>query len=259
MAQARFNKVHFEVEAEPCIRFTPEIDFLRGEPGSVVMGDFLDDATLSTLSIKLVKAFLDVGLYESMCWARWGATKWVQNEPRAAADNSYDDRVDLPESFIPQIPFTVFYDMVKKAFAELASRPHMDAVFKRACFLLNTKEHMYSGINQEPVERKTMPVSEFLTAEGKKQYGLFKEGCKEVPDDWEEDLAKEQEWLASVMSKVYSMRKNGEREERDRVKLREALFGPQPKTKTSTEKAVAAKREIEEECKDRFHQKKAKA
>ena len=50
MAQARFNTVHFDVEAEPCIRCTPEIDFLRGEPGSVVMGDFLDDAALSTLS-----------------------------------------------------------------------------------------------------------------------------------------------------------------------------------------------------------------
>ena len=49
------------------------------------------------------------------------------------------------------------------------------------------------------------------------------------------------------------MRKNGEHEERDRVKLREALFVPQPKTKTSTVKAVAVEREIEEECKDRFH------
>ena len=59
----------------------PQKDFLRGEPGSVVMGDFLDDATLSLLPMKFLKAFLDVGLYESMCWARWGATKWVSNEP----------------------------------------------------------------------------------------------------------------------------------------------------------------------------------
>ena len=27
------------------------------------------------------QGFLDVGLYESMAWARWGASKWVQNEP----------------------------------------------------------------------------------------------------------------------------------------------------------------------------------
>ena len=53
---------------------------------SVLMGDFDDDTSLSLLSMKMVKAVLDVGLYESMCWARWGATKWVQNEPRAVAD-----------------------------------------------------------------------------------------------------------------------------------------------------------------------------
>lgn len=46
------------------------------------------------------QAFLDVGLYESMCWARWGATKWVQNEPRAAADNTYDPDVPLPPSLL---------------------------------------------------------------------------------------------------------------------------------------------------------------
>jgi hypothetical protein len=37
------------------------------------MRDFLDDTSLSILDMKLVKAFLDVGLfYESMAWARWG-------------------------------------------------------------------------------------------------------------------------------------------------------------------------------------------
>ena len=37
------------------------------------LGDFLDDTSLSMMDMKLVKAFLDVGLYESMTWARWGA------------------------------------------------------------------------------------------------------------------------------------------------------------------------------------------
>ena len=40
MAKCRRNKGHFQVEAEPCIRCTPEIDFLRGEQGSVVMVTF---------------------------------------------------------------------------------------------------------------------------------------------------------------------------------------------------------------------------
>ena len=43
MAQARHNKTRFKAEGSPCIRCTPEIDFLRGEPGSILMGDFLDE------------------------------------------------------------------------------------------------------------------------------------------------------------------------------------------------------------------------
>ena len=103
MAQCRHNQSRFKTEWAQWIRCTPEIDFLRGEPGSVVTGDFLDDTSLSLLSIKMVKAFLDVGLYESMACARWGATKWVQNEPRGVADSTYDDGVPLPPSFVNQV------------------------------------------------------------------------------------------------------------------------------------------------------------
>ena len=116
MAQVRHNSQRFDPygdKGQPCIRCTPELDFLRGEPGSVVMGDFLDDSSLSNLQMKMLKAFLDVGLYESMCWARWGATKWVSNEPRAVADNSYNANIDEEPAFMDHVPFTTFYDIVK--------------------------------------------------------------------------------------------------------------------------------------------------
>ena len=74
-AQWRHNLERFQVQGQPCIRCTPELDFLRGDLY------LWDDAALNLQSMKLVKAFLDVGLYESMAWARWGASKWVQNEP----------------------------------------------------------------------------------------------------------------------------------------------------------------------------------
>lgn len=38
MAQCRFNRKRFNQEDQPCLRCTPEIDFLRGEPGTKVMG-----------------------------------------------------------------------------------------------------------------------------------------------------------------------------------------------------------------------------
>lgn len=91
----------YQVDGEPCIRCSPEIDFLRGEAGTVIMGDFLDDPCTQTLGLKALKSLLDVGLYESMSWARWGAVKWVQNQPRALAANAYEAGVDEGESFIP--------------------------------------------------------------------------------------------------------------------------------------------------------------
>ena len=76
------------------------------------MRDFLDDTSLSILDMKLVKAFLDVGLfYESMAWARWGASKWEQNQPRAVANNIYEDGLDLPHDFLDHITFENFYKL----------------------------------------------------------------------------------------------------------------------------------------------------
>ncbi|CAK0901830.1 unnamed protein product, partial [Prorocentrum cordatum] len=46
------------------------IDFLRGEPSSLTMGDFLDDGSLNQLPSKMVKALMGVGQFESMRWAR---------------------------------------------------------------------------------------------------------------------------------------------------------------------------------------------
>lgn len=172
----------------------------------------------------MVKAFLDVGLYESMCWARWGATKWVQNEPRAVADNTYDSEIPLPPSFVNQVSFPTFYNMVRPSFTEQASKAHMHAVFKRACFLVNSKEHLYfrkAGINED-VQRISMPISDYLTDHGKKIYGAFKAGCKEMPDEFEQEVAREQEWLIAIMKQLHEERKGNKHDKQ----LRQAVALP---------------------------------
>lgn len=191
MAQARHNVTRFNLNGAASIRCTPEMDFLRGEPGSVLMGDFLDDTALNILDLKLVKAFLDVGLYESKAWARRGASKWVQNQPRAAADNTYDDQLDLPYDFLDHITFENFYKLVRPAFKESASRAHMDAIFKRAAFLVNTKTHIYyhpAGINTEVAYRIPALCQGFLAEVGGKVYGEHKGGRKEMPQDFEKEV-----------------------------------------------------------------------
>ena len=49
-----------------------------------------------------------------MAWARWGASKWVQNEPRAVADNTYEEAIPVPPDYLLEINFTDFYDLIKK-------------------------------------------------------------------------------------------------------------------------------------------------
>ena len=50
-----------------------------------------------------MKVFLDMGLYANIIWARWGTSKWVQNQRRIDADNTYDIDLDLPDHFLDYI------------------------------------------------------------------------------------------------------------------------------------------------------------
>ena len=151
----------------------------------------------------MVKAFLNVGLYESMAWARWGATKWVQNEPRAVADNSYDNGVPLPTSFMNEVSFETFWKIIRPAFTEQATPAHMDSIFKRGAFLVNSKDLYYrpAGINKDPVRRISMPICEYFTEEGKQVYGRLKDGEKDMPECFEEEVQKELEWIEMFMEK----------------------------------------------------------
>ena len=152
MAQSRFNQKKFNVAGEPSIRCSPEIDFHRGEAGTVIMGDFLDDPCAQSLGLKALKSLLDVGLYESMSWARWGAVKWVQNQPRALAANADEAGVDEGESFMSTLKFPVFWEMVRPCLCKEATKADVDAILKRATFLVNTKEFVYyrkNGVNED--------------------------------------------------------------------------------------------------------------
>ena len=234
------------------------------------MGDFLDDTSLNLLDMKLVKAFLDVGLYESMAWARWGASKWAQNEPRAVADNTHDGDVQLPPDFVHQIKFIDFFNMVRPAFKDPATRAHMDAVFKRASSFLNSCTHLYfraAGINDNHVHRLPMPSQGFLTEAGRKLYGEYKAGNKEPPSGLEEEIRKEQEWISIIMNKKIEERKKNKQKEETRLRIRQALFQentPEPESAIATleaERAQSAhiKREREEEEEKNTVFKKAKA
>ena len=250
MAQCRLNRERFHLEDKPCLRITPEIDFLRGEAGSVVMGDFLDDPEMQHVGVKILKSFLDVGLFESMAWARWGAAKWVQNQPRAVAANAYEARVDEGDRLVPSLPFQKFWEMIRPAISDNASHADVNAILKRSVFIVVTKGFVYyrqDGVNEDPVRRLAMDGVDFLTLEAKEFYGKFKSNSKCFPPGFDAEVAKEQMWLSMVMKKkVDDRRPNAP----DLARMRVALWGEKDKNTSCLEAAqhrIAVKQEIFED------------
>lgn len=211
-------------EDAPCLRCTPEVNFLGGESSVVKMGDFLDDPEMQHVGVKILKSFLDVGLFEAMAWARWGASKWVQNQPRAIAANAYDARVDEGHILVPHLPFKDFWEMIRPAVSENASHADINAILKRAVFIVVTKKFLYfrpDGVNEDPVARIAVESPDFLTSQGKELYGLFKANKKTFPPDFQEEVKKEQAWVSLLMKKCA---------EKEREKMQEALWGSGPAT-----------------------------
>ena len=159
--------------------------------------------------LKALKSLLDVGLYESMSWARWGTVKWVQNQPRALAANAYEAGVDEGESFILVLKFETFWEMVRPCLCKEATKADVDAILKRATFLVNTKQFVYyrkNGVNDDQVPRKCIPGADYLTDEGKKWYGKFKNNVKDLPPSFDTEVQKEQAWLSLIFKKLQEQR-----------------------------------------------------
>ena len=124
------------------------------------------------LSMKMLKSILDVGLFEAMSWARCGAVKWVQNQPRGIADNTFAEEA-LPkiDDFITTIPYDDVVKVTQPAFHSDITKAHRNAIPKRSVILLNTPSHVYfrtAGIDEKPIPRINIPNPEFLTDAGKK-------------------------------------------------------------------------------------------
>ena len=226
MGMCRMNKKRFDKQGDVCFRATNEFDFLRGLVGHVLMGDFLDDGGLPFIVFKILLAFLNVGDFESMVWARWGAAKWVQTQPRVIADNAYNPHAQ-PDNEMPTVPHADFVKMVEVAFHKDATEALMDAVFKRSAFIVNTKMpktgqgwiyYRASGVHQKDVKRIRQDSAEYLTEEGQRLYGQYKDGVREQPPDFEAKVAQEQQWLEKVIATRKQERKEAMEAKRPKAK-----------------------------------------
>ena len=142
--------------------------------------------------------------------------------------------------------------MIRPAVSTNASHAGTDALLKRSVFIVVTKKFVYfrpDGVNEDPVERIAVDHPDFLTADGKEFYGMFKSNNKTIPPNFDTEVKKEQAWISAIMAKCFESRRP---DSKNREKMREALWGSSSRPSTCLEKAHA-KASAEDGLEERKH------
>ena len=125
---------------------------------------------------------------------------------RIACDNKYDENGESAGDMLPgqnteDIDMAVVYDLIKPAFPKLG-RPDLDAILKRASFMINSKEYVYIKIagNAQPYRLRNTDHS-FLTPEAGRRYQAFRDSSiMPPPADLRAEIDMEQRFLDRLLS-----------------------------------------------------------
>ncbi|CAK0790802.1 unnamed protein product [Prorocentrum cordatum] len=146
-----------DTDVVPMFKTATDLDFYRDEPGERWCGCCLDDGDMSDLSVKVFKSFLDVSCREPLTRERWGASKFVQCQPRMMADNEFDASLDPTVALdgrqvragavlggaADRITNEAFIKMVRPAFPP-CSEADLEAIFKRVNVIANTEHYVHA-------------------------------------------------------------------------------------------------------------------
>jgi hypothetical protein len=173
-ARHYIQKLGFDAEAQ--LRSAPDLDFFRGDPGHIFQPFVLDDGDLNVQDIRKLKAFLDVSEEEALAYQRWGGAKFIRNQLRIAIDNKHDDSVETQMNDISPgnerhiVPSNLFYDLIRPAFKKDTTVPDLEAILKRACFIVITKSYFYVKVAAQPLVYRFRAPASLLTTEAGQRY-----------------------------------------------------------------------------------------
>ena len=158
MAVSEFHILRDKKEdcTQPRFRICSSLDQLRGESGEKYRPDILDDADVNNIPVPKLKSFLDSTLAECRTVERWTAARLVQNQLRIVCDNKVDEDAEPQDDGSTTTPFQIFYEMIKVAFHEKASRQDVMVCLKRAHFVVNMNNAVFTrkaGTSQGPVSQ----------------------------------------------------------------------------------------------------------
>ena len=190
---------------EPCLRSAESLNFFRGEAGVIERPDIFDDGDLQTQPMAALKAFLDVSKSEGMVYARWGAAKFVKQQFRVVCDNKLDvgaePDADKRREYGDTIPEEIFLDMLKPSFPQGAGSADIEALLKRATWMINTASCVYvrlAGVDSK-VDR-TIHDGAVLTKRGAAAWGAWlRDNTPRDPDELSRARQGEQAWLRKLL------------------------------------------------------------
>ena len=141
LALSRRHKRIQQDPSPPELKSAPEFDFFSGEPGDAGSGWIYDDGTPADQTLRAIKSWADVGDLETMQWARWGAVKCVQGQPRAICEQQYNK---APFGRIPMGPFVQMkhedWMMVLEETLPRTTEASAMALLKRSHLMINHKD-----------------------------------------------------------------------------------------------------------------------
>ena len=147
-----FSRWHIrsqKLKCLPSVRVTQDIDFLKSKTGCPEEPVIYDDGDVWGLRPTQLKALLDVQARAPMVRARYTAAKFSAGQLRIVCDNSYDKSV--AEDLTPgETDADKLWSLVTPAFHPEVRGAHIGAIFKRACFLVNTPKYLVAKLAGKP-------------------------------------------------------------------------------------------------------------
>ena len=199
---ARYYIVKYGFDADPQLRTAPDLDFFRGDPGHLYQPFLLDDGDLNVQDVRKLKAFLDVSEEEALTYQRWGGAKFIRNQLRIAIDNKHDDSMETdmndiyPGTERMLVPQNLFYDLIKPAFKKDITVPDLEAILKRACFVVITKSYFYVKVAAQDLIYRYRKPDSLLTPEAGTRYIEWKRnGTMPAAHVLRKEIDIEQRWL----------------------------------------------------------------
>jgi len=221
MAMARYQASELGFTCLPGFRIAPDVDFFRGEAGLPWVPCILDDGDIFAQRMKSLKAFFDMTLMEAMVYVRWGATKFVLGQGRAATDNTYNASAEPSnDNWLwsqaqgsqerKRLQLSYFIDMITAAFPEKTQLASIMAILKRSTVIVNTKSYYYlrlAGMDSEV--QRLHNTEHYITPEaGAALYKYKKFGTERDPATVAQ-LLQEETAQVSEFVKPAAIRDNG--------------------------------------------------